>query len=72
MQTHSYNSFNRQPQNDLFLFLKSLISNSFLITKIPMNDIVAELSLSPSTSPYIKKINGYINQHKDEPVIIYI
>jgi hypothetical protein len=72
MQTHSFNNYQKQPQNDLFLFLKCLIKNSFLIAKIPMTDLTPELILSHSTSPYLKKINGYKHQGKDEPIIIYI
>ncbi|MCX6207459.1 MAG: hypothetical protein NTZ19_14545 [Bacteroidetes bacterium] len=72
MQTHSSFSYQKQPQNDLFLFLKALIKNSFLIAKIPMNDLTPELSLSPSTSPYIQKMNGYKHQGKEAPIIIYI
>jgi len=72
MQTHFYSNYQRQQQNDLFYFLKCLIKSSFLITKIPMNELSPELSLSPSSSPYIKKLNGYKNQHKENPIVIYI
>jgi hypothetical protein len=72
MQIHSFNSYQKQPQSDLFQFLKSLIKNSFLIARIPMNDLTAELSLSPSGSPYVKKMNGITNQQKKEPIVIYI
>ena len=68
----SYYSNQNHPKNDLFLFLKYLIRNSFSIAGIPLDTINAEYSLSPSTSPYIKKINGYTNHLKAEPIIIYI
>lgn len=37
-----------------------------------MNDLRPELSLSPSSSSYIKKINGYKHQAKDAPITIFI
>ena len=70
MQT--YYSYQNHPKNDLFLFLKYLIRNSFSIAGLPLGIMTAEFSLSPSTSPYIKKINGYNNHLKAEPIIIYI
>jgi hypothetical protein len=72
MFTSTFNSYPKQPQNDLLHFLKCLIKNSFLITKIPMNDFTAELSLSHSSSPYIKKMNGYQHQENNAPITIYI
>jgi hypothetical protein len=72
MQTLSYHNYQKQPQNDLFLFLKCLIKNSFLIAKIPMNDLTPELSLSHSSSPYIKKMNGFKHPQIDAPITIYI
>jgi hypothetical protein len=75
LKTHSmqtYNSYQRFPKNDLLFFLKSLIRNSFCITGIPMETSRPEFRLSPSSSPYIKKINGYNNHLKTEPIIIYI
>ncbi|MBY0482908.1 MAG: hypothetical protein K2Q21_16250 [Chitinophagaceae bacterium] len=72
MQNRSYNFESRLPQNDLFLFLVSLIKNSFAITKIPMADSSAEFSYVPA-SPYLKKINGVANHNrKDKPITIYI
>ncbi len=72
MQNRSYNFESRLPQSDLFLFLVSLIKNSFAITKIPMADSSAEFSYVPA-SPYLKKINGVANHNrKDKPITIYI
>lgn len=72
MQTHSFNSYQRAPQSDLFLFLKSLIKNNFLITKIPMNNMSPDYILSPSSSAYQKKLNGYTIKQKADPIIIHI
>lgn len=70
MLTHT--SYQRNKKNDLFIFLKSWIRNSFSIAGIPVETVNADFSLSPSSSPYIKKINGYNYHLKTEPIIIYI
>jgi hypothetical protein len=66
------NSYHRSIKNDLFLFLKSLIRNSFSIAGMQMEIRTSEFLLSPSTSPYIKRLNAYHNQLKIEPIIINI
>ena len=72
MQNQSYSFEGRLPQNDLFLFLASLIKNSFAITKIPIANQAAELNYI-STSHYRKKINGIVNSNRHEqPIVIYI
>ncbi|MEI6087935.1 MAG: hypothetical protein WCR66_10125 [Bacteroidota bacterium] len=67
-----YNSNQRLPKNDLFLFLKSLIRNSFSIAGLAMDTMNTQFCLSSSSSPYIKKLNGYHNQLNTEAIIIYI
>jgi hypothetical protein len=67
-----YNSNQRLPKNDLFLFLKSLIRNSFSIAGLAMDTMNTQFTLSHSSSPYIKKLNGYHNHLNTEPIIIYI
>lgn len=70
MQT--YNSYRRHPKTDLFTFLHSLIRNSFCIDGLPMETVSTAFTLSSSSSPYLKRLNGYQNQHQIEPIIINI
>jgi hypothetical protein len=68
----AYHSNQKLPKNDLFLFLKGFIENSFSIARMQMETMNTEFNLSSSTSPYVKRINGYQNHHSTEPIIIYI
>jgi hypothetical protein len=67
-----FNNNQSLPKYDLFFFLKSLIKNSFSITGMQLETMRTEFSLSSSSSPYIKRLNGYQNHLNSEPIIIYI